>query len=132
MFIFLWYFSGTSHVMDNTTKTYTSSCHNKETESRRIHSLMFAVIGLALVSFIIYMVYIYTRVLGKRQTNNSAFLGWKSVIQSTEYSIKCLWSLSNGKIMQLNHVLFTFKSPCSCFIQCDFCGVCFLMFRKIV
>lgn len=64
---YLWYFSGTSNVTDNTTKIYTSSCYNKETESSRVHSLMFAVIGLTSVSFIIYMVYIYTRVLGKRQ-----------------------------------------------------------------
>lgn len=72
---YLWYLSGTSNVTDNTTKIYTSSCYNKETESSRVHSLMFAVIGLTSVSFIIYMVYIYTRVLGKRQKNTSAFVG---------------------------------------------------------
>lgn len=63
VFFYLWYFSGTSNVTDNTAKNYTSSCYNKETESSRVHSLMFAVIGLTSVSFIIYMVYIYTRVL---------------------------------------------------------------------
>lgn len=64
-FFDLLYFSGTSNVTDNTAKNYTS-CY-KETESSRVRSLMFAVIGLTSVSFIIYMVYIYTRVLGKRQ-----------------------------------------------------------------
>lgn len=47
-------------------KNYTSSCY-KETESSRVCSLMFAVIGLTSVSLIIYMVYIYTPVLGKRK-----------------------------------------------------------------
>uniref|UniRef100_A0A8W8M830 Uncharacterized protein n=1 Tax=Magallana gigas TaxID=29159 RepID=A0A8W8M830_MAGGI len=59
----------TSNVTDNTAKNYTSSCYNKETESSRVHSLMVAVIGFTSVSFIVYMVYIYTRVLGKRQKN---------------------------------------------------------------
>lgn len=105
--LFLLYFSDTSNVTDNTAKNYTSSCY-KETESSRVHSLMFAVIGLTSVSLIIYMVYVYTRVLGKRQTNTSAFVGWKYVIQSTECLIICLWILLNGKVMLFNHILFTF------------------------
>lgn len=74
MFILFVAFLGTSNVTDNTAKNYTSSCY-KETESSRVHSLMFAVIGLTSVSFIIYMVYIYTPVLGKRKKNTSSYLG---------------------------------------------------------
>lgn len=74
-FIIFFYFKGSFNVTDNTTKYYTSPCYNKETKSSRIHSLMLTVIGLTSVSFIIYIVYLYTRVLEKRQKNNSTFTG---------------------------------------------------------
>lgn len=68
---YLWYFTGTSSVTINTTEYHTSSCYNKN--SSRIHSLMFAVIGLTSVSVMLYIVYFYTRMLEKRQTNTSIF-----------------------------------------------------------
>lgn len=76
----LWYLSGTSSVTINTTEYHTYSCYNKKTESSRIHSLMFAVIGLTSVSVLIYIVYFYIRMLEKRQTNTGMFTGWKSAI----------------------------------------------------
>lgn len=42
----------------------------KETESKRINTLMFGIIGLIAVAFIIYMLYLYTRVLEKRLVNS--------------------------------------------------------------
>lgn len=41
-----------------------------ETESKGINTLMFGIIGLLAVSFIIYMMYLYTRVLEKRLVNS--------------------------------------------------------------
>lgn len=67
------FFTGTSNVTDNATKIYTSFCYDKRTKSSMIHSLMFAIIGLASVSFFIYILYLYIRVLENGHINSNAF-----------------------------------------------------------
>lgn len=57
---------GTSNkTTDNTTNYHTAVCETKITKQEKLHSLMAAVIALTAVSFIICMIYIYTRVLEK-------------------------------------------------------------------
>lgn len=56
---------------DTTTNlNLTISVKTMETESKGINTLMFGIIGLLAVSFIIYMMYLYTRVLEKRLVNS--------------------------------------------------------------
>lgn len=60
------FITGSSSVaLENTTNFQTT----KNTQSKRISNLMYAVIGLAAVSLITSMMYLYTRLLEKRLKN---------------------------------------------------------------
>lgn len=68
--------SSNKDIFNVTTDTTTNSnltisvYKTMETESKGINTLMFGIIGLLAVSFIIYMMYLYTRVLEKRLVNS--------------------------------------------------------------
>ncbi|XP_052682261.1 uncharacterized protein LOC128162885 [Crassostrea angulata] len=57
-------------IYNVTTDTTTNSTYpvyeTKKTEPKKINTLIFGIIGLMTLSFIIYMMYLYTRVLEKR------------------------------------------------------------------
>lgn len=56
---------------DNTSNFNIPFCDIKERQPKVINTLLFGIIGLTAPSFIIYMIYLYTRVLEKRQVNIS-------------------------------------------------------------
>lgn len=63
-------FTGFSNITsDNITNINTPICDTKKRPSKGIKMLMFGIIGLTALSFIIYMMYIYTRVLENRRMN---------------------------------------------------------------
>ncbi|XP_052682254.1 uncharacterized protein LOC128162877 [Crassostrea angulata] len=60
-----------SNVSTDTTKNFTYPVYEtKKTEPKKNNTLMFGIIGLMTVSFIIYMMYLYTRLLEKRLVNS--------------------------------------------------------------
>lgn len=71
--ICLWifkYFTGVFNITsDNSTDFNSTICDTKKRQSKGMNAIMFGIIGLAAVSFIIYMMYCYARVLENRQVN---------------------------------------------------------------
>lgn len=57
-------------MTDTTTYLTNPIYKTMETEPKKINTLMFGILGLMAVSFIIYMIYLYTRVLEKRIGNS--------------------------------------------------------------
>lgn len=71
MFIYCLFTGFPNVTSDNTSNFNIPFCDFKERQPKVINTLMLGIIGQTALSFIIYMLYLYTRVLEKRQVNIS-------------------------------------------------------------
>lgn len=73
LFMIFLYFTGVFNITsDNLTISNSTICDTKNRQSKGINTIMLVIIGLAVVSFIIYMMYCYARVLENRHSNTSS------------------------------------------------------------